>query len=48
MANAELIRKMLWLADVLWGEKSRLENEMAGIVEMTQNIVAENAQIALD
>lgn len=46
IANVELIRKTLCVTDALQEEKSKLEEEMAVLVEMTQNIVAENARIA--
>jgi site-specific DNA recombinase len=36
------------LTDTLQEEKRKLEDEMAVIVEMTQNIVAENARVAQD
>ena len=47
-ANAEIIRKTLCVTDVLQEEKGKLEEEMAVLVEMTQNIVAENARVAQD
>ena len=48
IANAEIIRKTLCVTDALQEEKSKLEEEMAVLAEMTQNIVAENARIAQD
>ena len=48
IANAEIIRRTLCVTDALQEEKSKLEDEMAVLVEMTQNIVAENARIAQD
>lgn len=48
IANAEIIRRTLCGTDTLREEKSRLEDEMSVLVEMTQNIVAENARIAQD
>jgi len=48
IANAELIRRALCVTDALQEEKRRLEDEMSVLVEMTQNIVAENARIAQD
>ena len=48
IANAELIRRTLCLTDTLQEEKRRLESEMAVLVDMTQNIIAENARIAQD
>lgn len=48
ITNAEIIRKTLCKTDTLEAEKSRLEEEMTVVVEMTQNIVAENARIAQD
>ena len=48
IANAEIIRKTLCVTDALETEKEKLEEEMTVIVEMTQNIVAENARIAQD
>jgi len=47
-ANAELIRRTICNTDDLKVEKSKLENEMSVLVEMTQNIVNENARIAGD
>lgn len=46
--NAEIIRKTLCVTDALQEEKGKLEEEMAVLVEMTQNIVAENARVAQD
>lgn len=46
IANAEIIRKTLCVTDALQEEKDKLEEEMAVLVEMTQNIVAENARVA--
>lgn len=48
IANAETIRRTLCFTDPLQEEKARLEDEMTVLVEMTQNIVAENARIAQD
>ncbi len=48
IANAEIIRRTLCVIDALQEEKSKLEEEMAVLVEMTQNIVAENARVAQD
>lgn len=48
IANAEIIRKTLCVTDNLQEEKGKLEEEMAVLVEMTQNIVAENARVAQD
>ena len=48
IANAELIRKTICQTDALKEDKNKLEDEMAILVEMTQNIVAENARIAQD
>lgn len=48
IANAEIIRKTLCTTDILQEEKGKLEEEMAVLVEMTQNIVAENARVAQD
>ncbi len=48
IANAEIIRNTLCAADGLQEEKQKLEDEMAVVVEMTQNIVAENARVAQD
>ncbi len=44
----EIICKTLCVTDALQEEKSKLEVEMAVPVEMTQNIVAENARVAQD
>jgi len=46
IANAEIIRKTLCVTDSLQEEKGKLEEEMVVLVEMTQNIVAENARVA--
>ena len=46
IANAEIIRNTLCVTDALQEEKDKLEEEMAVLVEMTQNIVAENARVA--
>ena len=46
IANAEIIRKTLCVTDALQEEKGKLEEEMAVLVEMTQNIVAGNARVA--
>jgi site-specific DNA recombinase len=48
IANAEIIRMTLCGTEALREEKVRLEDEMSVLVEMTQNIVAENARIAQD
>ena len=48
IANAEIIRKTLCVTDALQEENGKLEEEMAVLVEMTQNIVAENARVAQD
>ena len=48
IANAEIIRKTLCITSALQEEKGKLEEEMAVLVEMTQNIVAENARVAQD
>ncbi len=48
ITNAEIIRNALCVTDALQEEKRRLEDEMSVLVEMTQNIVAENARIAQD
>ena len=48
IANAETIRRTLCSTDTLQDEKRKLEDEMSVIVEMTQNIVAENARVAQD
>lgn len=48
ITNTELIRKTLCATDGLREEKNRLEEEITVLVEMTQNIVAENARIAQD
>ena len=44
----EIIRRTLCVTDDLQEEKSKLEEEMAVLVEMTQNIMAENARVAQD
>ena len=48
IANAEIIRKTLCVTDALQDEKGKLEEEMAVLVKMTQNIMAENARVAQD
>lgn len=48
IANAELIRKTLCITDGLLEEKQKLEDEILVLVEMTQNLVAENARVAQD
>lgn len=48
IANVEIIRRTLCVTDELQEEKSKLEEEMAVLVEMTQNIMAENARVAQD
>lgn len=48
IVNAETIRRTLCSTDTLQEEKRKLEDEMSVIVEMTQNIVAENARVAQD
>lgn len=48
IANADLIRKTLCTTDGLLEEKQKLEDEILVLVEMTQNVVAENARVAQD
>lgn len=48
IANAELVRKTLCTTDGLLEEKQKLEDEILVLVEMTQNVVAENARVAQD
>lgn len=48
IANAELIRRTLCNTDALQEEKQRLESEMAVLVNMVNNCIAENARIAQD
>lgn len=48
IANAEIIRKTLCTTDALLTEKQGLEDEILVLVEMTQNLVAENARVAQD
>ena len=48
IANAELIRRTLCNTDALQEEKRRLESEMAVLVDMVNNCIAENARIAQD
>lgn len=48
ISNAELIRKTLCITDGLLEEKQKLEDEILVLVEMTQNLVAENARVAQD
>ena len=46
VANTELIRKKVCDTTKLTEEKEQLEQEMNVLVEMTQNIVADNARVA--
>ena len=48
IANAEIIRKTLCTTDTMLAEKQRLEDEILVLVEMTQNLVAENTRVAQD
>ncbi len=48
VANAETIRETLCRTDVLEEEKRSLENDMAVLAGMVQNIIGENARIAQD
>ena len=48
IANAEIIRKTLCTTDTMLAEKQHLEDEILVLVEMTQNLVAENARVAQD
>lgn len=48
ISNAETIRRTLCSTDTLQEEKRKLEDEISVLVEMTQNIVAENARVAQD
>ena len=48
IANAEIIRKTLCTTDTMLAEKQQLEDEILVLVEMTQNLVAENARVAQD
>ena len=48
IANAEVIRKTLCTTNTMLAEKQRLEDEILVLVEMTQNLVAENARVAQD
>ena len=48
ITNAELIRRTLCNTDALQEEKRRLESEMAVLVDMVNNCIAENARIAQD
>ena len=48
IANAEIICQTLCTTESLLEEKQRLEDEILVLVEMTQNIVAENARVAQD
>lgn len=47
-ANATLIQQTLCDTTALTEEKGRLQQELAVLVEMTQNCIAENARIAQD
>lgn len=46
--NAEIIRKTLCTTKSMIEEKQRLEDEILVLVEMTQNLVVENARVAQD
>ena len=46
IANSEIIRKTLCKTDDLQEEKRRLESEMAVLVDMVNNCISENANIA--
>lgn len=46
--NAEIIRKTFCKTESMIEEKQRLEDEILVLVEMTQNLVAENARVAQD
>ena len=48
IANATLIQQTLFDTTALTEEKGRLQQELAVLVEMTQNCIAENARIAQD
>lgn len=48
IGNAEIIRRTLCITDTLQEEKHRLEGEMAVLVDMVNNCIAENARIAQD
>ena len=48
IANAQMIRSTICVTKELEEEKHKLESEMAVIVEMTQDIVAENARVVQD
>lgn len=48
IANAEVIRKTLCTTNTMLAKKQRLEDEILVLVEMTQNLVAENARVAQD
>lgn len=48
IANAKIIRRTLCITDTLQEEKNRLEGEMAVLVDMVNNCIAENARIAQD
>ncbi|MBO6293884.1 MAG: recombinase, partial [Selenomonas sp.] len=48
VANARLVRQTLCDSSELEQEKASLQQELAVLVEMTQNCIAENARIAQD
>lgn len=48
VANATLVRQTLYDTAELESEKAALGQELAVLVEMTQNCIAENARIAQD
>ena len=48
IANARLVRQTLCDTTALVEERTKLQQELAVLVEMTQNCIAENARIAQD
>ena len=48
VANARLVRQTLCESRELEAEKASLQQELAVLVEMTQNCIAENARVAQD
>ena len=48
LANAELMRKTLCSTEKLQQEVDGYQQEMAVLVDMTQNLVSENARVAVD
>jgi hypothetical protein len=48
IADMELIKQTIFTTDALEAERSKLQGELAVVVELMQKCVAENARVALD